>query len=93
MGGVELDLTEAVIPSDGAVFELLAVLGVITVRVPAGLAVELVGDAITSSADAGWAPTGAWAGPGRGAVVRIVGRAVLGKVHVHLVGPAPRAAG
>jgi len=93
MGGVDLDLTEAVIPPDGSVLELLAVLGVITVRVPAGLAVELVGDAVTWSADPGWAPArGAPGGSGR-ASVRLIGRAVLGKVHVCVVPTRPHSAG
>ena len=53
---MDLDLTDATIPPGGAVLELLAVHGVVTVRVPPELAVALVGDAITWSAPAGWAP-------------------------------------
>lgn len=86
MGGVDLDLTEAVIPPEGADLELLAVLGVITVRVPEGLAVELIGDAITWGGPPGWAST-------RGAAVRIIARAALGTVQVSVVLADRRAAG
>jgi hypothetical protein len=85
MGGVEIDLTEAVIPPEGADIELLAVLGVITVRVPEELAVTLIGDAIT------WdGPLGARRGT-KCAAVRVSGRAVLGKVHVYVVPSVTRA--
>jgi hypothetical protein len=93
MGGVDLDLTDAVLPPGGADLELLAVLGVVTVRVPAGLAVEVVGDAITWDADA--AAALAWGTPGgvRRAAVRVTGRAVLGKVHIAVAPARPAAAG
>jgi hypothetical protein len=87
MGGVELDLTAALFPRAGAELELLAVLGVITVRVPTDVAVELVGDAITCSREPGEVVGDAT--PPRG-TVRITGRSVLGKVHVRFVRPLTR---
>jgi hypothetical protein len=90
MGGVEIDLTEAVIPPEGADMELLAVLGVITVRVPEELAVTLIGDAITWVGPPGWTPIGARGGP-ECAAVRVIGRAILGKVHVCVVPSVRRA--
>ncbi len=93
MGGVDIDLTDAELPPGGAELELLAVLGVITVRIPAGLAVELVGDALTWSAEPGWAPARGTSGQLGRAAVRIRGRALLGKVHVRVVPGPPRAAG
>lgn len=84
MGGVDLDLTEAQIPLEGAEVELVAVMGVIMVHVPRDVPVELVGDAITWSGDdeAGRVHPER---PVRG-VVRITGRAFLGKVHVRFAG-------
>jgi len=86
MGGVDLDLTEAQIPYEGAEIELFALFGVITVRVPTDLRVEIVGDAITWSPDK---PEASGAIQTHG-TVRITGRAVLGKVHVKFVGSAER---
>jgi hypothetical protein len=90
MGGIDLDLTAAAIPPGGAELELLAVLGVITIRVPDDLAVALVGDALTWSADADARP---WTTSLAEARIRIAGRAVLGKVHLRFVRAPPRAAG
>ncbi|MGZ8378931.1 MAG: hypothetical protein ACXW0Z_17005 [Gemmatirosa sp.] len=90
MGGVDVDLTEATIPRGGAALELLAVLGVITLRVPDDLSVALVGDALTWSAEAGARP---WVTGADEARLRITGRAVLGKVHLRFVRAPARAAG
>jgi hypothetical protein len=90
MGGVDVDLTEASIPPGGAELELLAVLGVITVRVPEDLPVALVGDALTWSAEPGVAPCATSLAEAR---VRITGRSVLGKVHLRFVRAASRIAG
>ena len=90
MGGVDVDLTEALIPPGGAELELLAVLGVIMVRLPDDLSVALMGDALTWSADPGAAPRATSFAEAR---VRITGRAVLGKVHLRFVRAPSRAAG
>ena len=90
MGGVDVDLTDASIPPGGSEIELLAVLGVITVRVPDDLSVALVGDALTWSVDPGATPRATSLAEAR---VRITGRAVLGKVHVRFVRALARAAG
>lgn len=84
MGGVDLDLTEAQLPEEGADVEVFAFMGVIMIHVPRDVRVESLGDAITWSADEG-ASGGQPETPVRGSV-RITGRAVLGKVHVRFVG-------
>jgi hypothetical protein len=47
MGGVELDLTEARLVAGGSELNLVAVMGVVTVRIPPNVRVEYRGDAIT----------------------------------------------
>ena len=94
MGGVDVDLTEALIPPDGATLELLAVMGVVTVRVPDDLPAALVGDAVTWSVDADAEPGALALAPALApARLRVVGRAVLGRVHVRVVRAPARAAG
>ena len=85
MGGVELDLTDAELPPHRVELELVAVMGVVTVRVPQDVVVELEGDAITWSIEEGAHDLAAADAP-RG-VVRISGRAVFGKIHLWLAGP------
>lgn len=82
-GGVDLDLTFAAIPPEGAEIELLAVMGIINIKVSLDLRVDIVGDAITWSADekADRSLT-----PRTGPIVRISGRAILGKINVQFVG-------
>ena len=84
MGGVTIDLTNAILPADGAVLELFCFMGVIAVRVPADIEVQLFGDAITWRLEA--EPDGPRSSTARRGCVRITGRALLGKVDVCLVG-------
>lgn len=84
MGGVDLDLTEAQLPVEGADIEVFALMGVVMIHVPRDVRVESLSDAITWSADDG-APGEQPGTPVRG-FVRITGRAVLGRVHVRFVG-------
>ena len=83
MGGIELDLREADIPPEGVDLELVAVMGVIEVVVPADLVVCLIDDAVTWSVEAA---TGEGAVTAPRGELRVHGRAVLGRVHVRLQG-------
>ena len=87
MGGVEIDLSEAILPPDGAELELVAVMGVITVRVPSDVDVALTGDSIEwdIADEEDWVPSAV-------AVrrhLRIRSHAFLGKVHLRRIGPRP----
>jgi hypothetical protein len=90
MGGVDLDLTDASIPTGGAELELLAVFGVITVRIPDDLGVFLVGDALSWTADPGVMPRATLHAD---AALTIAGRAVLGRILLRFVRAPSRTAG
>ncbi len=81
-GGLDLDLTYAAIPPEGSAIEVIAVMGAINIKVPRDVRVELMGDTITQSFDAGADRSMT---PQSGPVVQIRGRAVLGKIHVQFV--------
>ena len=85
MGGVEIDLSEAILPPDGAELELVAVMGVITIRVPWDVDVVFSGDSIRWDIAEEEDPV-----PSRAAVrrhVRIRSRAFLGTVHLRRMRP------
>ena len=89
MGGVEIDQSEAILPPDGAELELVALMGVITVRVPSDVDAVFSGDSIT------WTITEEEVSvPSRSAVrrhLRIRSRAFLGTVHLRRVSPRSEA--
>ena len=84
MGGIELDLTDVSLSSRVVELELVAVMGVVEVRVPANIVVELVDAAVTWSVENATSRVAAASAP-RG-TVRIRGRSVLGRVHLRLEG-------
>jgi hypothetical protein len=83
MGGVELDLTEARLVAGGSEIHAVAVMGVVTIRVPPGVRVEYRGDAISISDQRG-GPPGA-VDPASTNTIWITALTWWGKVQVQLV--------